>query len=116
MSDLELQIKNAAEKAVLHYITQGGWIMPNYESRIKLPPEILSEAWSLVDRESLRTKLAARIEDELVDRLVNHIAAEMATDVKQILSVKERREAIRELARQHFLSVMKEPLPVGASA
>lgn len=38
---------------------------------------------------------------------MNHMAAELATDIKQILSVKERREALRALAREHMDAVMK---------
>jgi len=107
MSNLEEQIKHAAEKAVLKYIGEGGWIQPDYNNRIKIPFEVLTDAWSLVDRESLKTKLAERIESELADRIVNHIAAELATDIKQILSVTERREAIRQLAREHMDSIMQ---------
>lgn len=104
---LEEQIKGAAEKAVLHFIGQGGWLMPNYEARLKVPPEILAAAWAMVDRDALQAKLKSRIEDELVDRMVNHMAAELATDIKQILSVKERREMLRGLAREHMDAVMK---------
>ena len=43
---------------------------------------------------------------ELAERIVNHMAAEISTDVKQILSVKERREALRALARHHMDSLM----------
>lgn len=33
--------------------------------------------------------IAERLESELADRMVNHMAAELATDIKQILSVRE---------------------------
>lgn len=105
-SDFELAVKTAAEKAVLQFIGSGGWLMPNYEARLKVPTEWMAEAWSLVDRDALKRKFAERIESELVDRMVNHMAAELATDIKQILSVKERREALRSLARAHMESVM----------
>lgn len=39
--------------------------------------------------------------------MVNSIAAELATDIKQILSVKERREMLRGIAREHMDAVMK---------
>lgn len=103
---IESQIKEAAEKAVLHFIGQGGWLMPNYEARLKVPVEMLAEAWALVDRAKLRAQITARIESELANRIVNQIAAELATDIKQILSVQERREAIRALARDHMDSIM----------
>lgn len=103
---LEEQIKHHAEKAVLHFITNGAWLQPDYQNRVTVPAGILQRAWDLVDQREIEKKLAVRIESELADRLVNHIAAEIATDVKQILSVPERREAVRQLARDHMQSIM----------
>lgn len=106
MSDFDKQVKDAAEKAVLHFVGGGGWLLPNYESRLKVPAEWIAEVWRLVDADKVRVQLAARLESELADRMVNHMAAELATDIKQILSVKERREALRALARAHLDKVM----------
>lgn len=106
-TDFELAVKTAAEKAVLQFVSSGGWLMPNYENRLKVPTEWMAAAWALVDQESLKRKLAERLESEMVDRMVNHMATELATDIKQILSVKERREALRALARAHFDTLMQ---------
>lgn len=102
----ETLIKDLAEKAVVKTITEGSWIMPNYDNRIKIPAEIVNGAWALVDTKKLKVQLARRLEAELADRIVNHMAAEIATDIKQILSVSERREALRAIARQHMDSIM----------
>lgn len=107
MTDFEFQVKAAAEKAVLDFVKSGGWLMPNYESRLKVPAEWLSECWRLVDSEKLKAKIAERIENELAERMVNHMAAELSTDIKQILSVTERREKLRGLARDHMDELMK---------
>lgn len=107
MTDFDKQVKEAAEKAVLHFVSSGGWLLPNYESRLKVPAEWMAEAWRLVDADKVRAQLAARLESELADRMVNLMAAELATDIKQILSVKERREALRALAREHMDAVTK---------
>ena len=107
MSDLEQAIKTAAEKAVLKFVQDGGWLMPNYESRLKVPVEWIADCWRLVDADKLKAKIAERLESELADRMVNHMAAELATDIKQILSVRERREMLRGLARDHMDAVMK---------
>lgn len=107
MSNFEQDLKTASEKAVLKFVQEGGWLMPNYESRLKIPVEWVAECWNLVDQEKLKAKIAARLEDELADRMVNHMAAELATDIKQILSVQERREMLRGIARQHMDAVMK---------
>jgi hypothetical protein len=106
MTTFEEQIKSAAEKAVLQFIGSGGWLLPNYESRLKIPAEWIADCWKLVDADKLKQEIAARLESELADRMVNHMAAELATDIKQILSVKERREMLRGLARDHMDAVM----------
>lgn len=107
MTDFELAVKCAAEKAVLQFVGSGGWLLPNYEARLKIPVEWISACWSLVDSDKVRAQVAKRIESELADRMVNQMAAELATDIKQILSVKERREALRALARNHMDAVMQ---------
>ncbi len=112
MSTFDEQVKAAAEKAVLKFVSEGAWLLPNYESRLKVPAEWIAECWRLVDADKVRAQLAARLESELADRMVNHMAAELATDIKQILSVKERREALRALAREHMDSVMKAGQPM----
>ena len=107
MKTFDEKVKEGAEQAVLKFIETGGWLMPNYESRLKIPVEWISDCWKLVDGQKLKEKLAERLENELADRMVNSMAAELATDIKQILSVKERREMLRQLARDHMDSLMK---------
>lgn len=111
MTDFEKAVKEAAEKAVLKFVQDGGWLMPNYESRLKIPVEWVAECWRLVDSAKLKAKIAERLESELADRMVNHMATELATDIKQILSVQERREAIRAIAREHVESITKLGTP-----
>jgi len=96
-----------AEKGILRILSDGAWVQPNYAGRIQLPKELMEEVWGMVDKKALKKKLVGRIEQELADRIVNAIAAELATDIKQILSVPERREAIRSLAREHMTSIME---------
>lgn len=107
MTDFEQAVKTAAEKAVLKFVGDGGWLLPNYEGRMKVPVEWVADVWRLVDADKLKQQVAARLEQELADRMVNHMAAELATDIKQILSVQERREALRALAREHMDDVMR---------
>ena len=107
MTGFENALKEAAEKAVLKIISEGQWIQPDYTNRFKIPPEMLDEIWQMVDVIKLKEAMAKRIESELADRLINHLAAEMATDIKQLLSVRERREALRSIARKHIDAVLK---------
>lgn len=102
-------LRAAMEKSIMHHISSGSWIMPDYANRIKLPPALISDVWAMVELDGIKKALAERVERELADRIVNHMAAEIATDIKQILSVPERREAIRALARQHIESLKPSP-------
>ena len=106
MSDFELAVKTAAEKAVLKIIGDGSWVMPDYANRVKLPSGFLEEVWKMVDQAKVKEQMTNRIEQELANRVVNAMAAELATDIKQLLSVSERREAIRAIAREHLEEIM----------
>jgi hypothetical protein len=108
MSEFENAISRAAQNAVLKMVSDGNWLAHGYGERFKIPEGMLSEIWSLVDIDALKRKMADRIESELAGRIVNHMAAELATDVKQLLSVTERREAIRSVAREHLSHIMQE--------
>lgn len=107
MNDFEKAVSQAAQNSVLKIISEGNWIATDYATRFKIPPEMLSQVWAMVDIEGLKRKMADRIESELADRIVNHMAAELATDIKQLLSVQERREAIRSVAREHLSHIMQ---------
>lgn len=107
MSPFEEALKQAAERSLLKVVTEGSWIQPDYANRFKIPADLLQDIYALVDRDALKAAISKRLEEELADRIVNLLAAEIATDVKQILSVKERREAIREVARQHLSGIAK---------
>ena len=102
MKDFEENLVNSIQQAMTRQINTTDFIAVQYDDRIKLPHAFLEKAWRDVDQEALQAKLTARLETELIDRLVNSIAAEVATDIKQLLSVKERREAIRSLARANI--------------
>jgi len=106
MSEFEKAVASAAQKAVLKIISDGSWIQPDYSNRFKMPVGMVEQVWAMVDVSKLKQKMAERLEAELAERIVNHMAAEIATDVKQILSVKERREALRHIAREHMQSIM----------
>lgn len=105
MTDFETRLKQAAEQSLLRIISEGQWVQPDYANRFKLPADFMAGVWGLVDAAGLQAQLARRLEAELADRIVNHMAAEIATDIKQLLSDKERREALRSLARQHIDSL-----------
>lgn len=102
MTDFETAVKHAAEKAVLKIISEGQWVQPDYANRFLLPKDFMADIWRLVDCEKIKQAMAERLEQELADRIVNHMAAEIAADVKQLLSNAERREALRAVARENM--------------
>ena len=102
MSDFEKDLMNSIKCAITNQVNETDFLQIPYDKKVKIPDEFMQKAWGLVDQEALMIKLAKRLEDELIDRMVNHMAAEIATDIKQVLGVKERREAIRSLARDNI--------------
>jgi len=102
MTDFETAIKHAAEKSVLKIISEGQWVQPDYGNRVQLPKTFMEDIWKLVDHEKIKKAMVARIEQEMAERIVNHLAAELATDIKQLLSNSERREALRAVARENM--------------
>jgi tryptophanyl-tRNA synthetase len=102
MTSFNAQLKEAMEKSILKMVQDGGMVQPNHRDRMKLPDGFMADVWGLVDLEKIKAQMAKRLEEELANRVVNHMAAELATDVKQILSVKERREALRAVARENM--------------
>lgn len=110
MSDFEIALKLASEKAVLKMIADGSWLAPDYANRFKMPVEMMADIWKMIDVNKLKRKMADRLEEELADRIINKMAEEISTDVKQILSVKERREALRQIAREHMDTIMRAGL------
>jgi hypothetical protein len=115
-ASLEQQIKSAAEKAILHSIASGNFFTLDYSGRTKITAEFMADVWRLVDHEKVKMALAARLEVELAERIVNHLAAEMATDIKQILGVPERREALRAIARENINRICNPDPQASASS
>ena len=108
MNNFEEQLKQAAEKSCLKLINDGNWIVTNYNDRFKLPADFMTGIWEMVDVNKVKKEFAKLIEKELANKLVNQIAAEMSTDIKSILSIPERREAVRALARANIDTICKK--------
>ena len=112
MDKFETDLMNSVKCAMTKQISSTDFIKIDYANRVKLPDSFMAKAWALVDEEALLQKLATRLESELVDRLVNQMAAELATDIKQILSVKERREAVRSVVRDNIDMLTSGSCPI----
>jgi hypothetical protein len=105
--DFGQTVRGLAEAAIIKIIREGTWVQPSYQNRVQLPAQFMEEVWALVDTDKVKQELAHNIEKELANRLVNFIATELATDIKSVLSVKERREAIRAYVRKNLNQIVK---------
>ena len=99
-NDIEVSIRKQIQETRLVNIP--------YSGMFTVPQDFIQDIWDSMDKESIKQKLTDRLESELVDRIVNHMAAEISTDIKQVLSVKERREAIRSVCRDNIDSICKK--------
>ena len=96
----EVQLIEGIKQNMMNNLSKMDFIMPEYSNRIKVPADYYKKAWELVDHEKVMRNISIRIEQELADRIMNNIAQEMATDIKQLLGDKDRREVIRGKARE----------------
>ena len=87
----------AATKALINSLDNG--IAIPYECRYKVPADFFEGVWKLVDKTKVQELMAKNIEQELADRIVNKLATEISTDIKQLLSNNDRREELRTYAR-----------------
>lgn len=101
------KLQEVVQGQIIASIHKADLLQLRYDERFKLPESFIQDCWSLIDKDELKAQLSKRLEAELIDRLVNHMAKEIATDIKQILSVKERREAVRSVVRDNFDSLTK---------
>jgi len=105
--EFTVNVVRAVEHAVIKLLSKGDWLTIDYQSRPQIGGDLLRRAWATVDLDRVLAKLRERIEDMLVERICNAMATELATDVKQLLSVPERREAIRAVAREHLSQIAR---------
>ena len=90
-------LTKAAMNALMKTITDG--VVVPYENKYKVPNGFFEQVWKTVDMEKVKKEMANILEKELAEKVMNKMAQEMATDIKQLLSDKERREKIRSYAR-----------------
>ena len=95
----EQQLAEAVQQSVLKMVRDGSLVIPDYASRAKVPHAKVQELYDSVDWVRVKELCLARVEERCADHLLNAMATEMATDVKQVLSNKELREEVRAFIR-----------------
>lgn len=95
----EEQMMQAVEDSVLKMIRDGGFIMPDYANRPRIPSDKVQDIYAAINWDNVRRKVMDKVEDRCADHILNSMATEIANDVKQVLSNKELREEVRTFVR-----------------
>lgn len=95
----EEQLQEAVQHSVLKMVRDGAVVLPDYANRAKVPAAKVQELYDSVDWDRVRTLVIEEVERAVADKILNAMATEMATDIKQILSNKELREEVRGFIR-----------------
>jgi hypothetical protein len=94
------------ERSVLKKIGSGEWLQIDYKDRISIDVELLKDVYASLDMGRVKSILTDKLHNHIADKILNSIAAEIATDVKQILSQKELREDVRATLREKVREVV----------
>jgi hypothetical protein len=113
MSELtfEQQLTQAVQQSVLKMIREGNLVVPDYAARAKVPAAKVQELYDSVDWDRVRAIVIERVEERCADSILNNMATEMATDIKQVLSNKELREEVRSFIRAGIQRIAKATQP-----
>lgn len=95
----EQQLVEAVQQSVLKMVRDNALVVPDYAQRAKVPHAKVQALYDSVDWDRVNELCLSRIEERCADHLLNAMATEMATDVKQVLSNKELREEVRSFIR-----------------
>lgn len=93
------QLQEAVQYSVLKMARDGALVLPDYAGRAKVPATKVQELYDSVNWDRVRALVIEEVERAVADKILNAMATEMATDIKQILSNKELREEVRSFIR-----------------
>lgn len=99
------QVQQAVEKTVLDKLRKGEGVSIPYDA-VKISPEFIRECWALVSQDNIKKEIAAILEKEFAQRVVNKFETEVANDIKQVLNDKESRERVRAYIRENINSLI----------
>lgn len=97
VKQLSEDMLRSATNAIIKHLDDG--ISIPYDYKFKVPNNFFEAVWEKVDKEKVKQIMAENLERNIADKVSNKLAQELATDIKQILSDKEKREDIRSYAR-----------------
>jgi hypothetical protein len=96
------RIVQAMEDSLVAMIRKGDWILPAYESRIKVNMSTLRIVYDGIDMNRVLRLVQGKVEEHVADKILASLATELATDVKQVMTNRELREDVRAVIRSKF--------------
>lgn len=102
----EEKMIQAAQDAVVAQIKN--IVAPGYDARLKIPTDRVMEIHAKLNWERIQSLVLASAEQRVADCILNSMATELATDVKQVLSNKELREDVRSYIRAGIRKIASE--------
>lgn len=93
------QLTEAVQQSVLKMIRDGSLVVPDYAMRAKVPAAKVQELYDSIDWNRVRALCLEKVEEHCADTILNKMATEVASDIKQVLSNKELREEVRAFIR-----------------
>lgn len=103
----EQLLTEAVQQSVLKMAREGTLVLPDYSQRAKVPAAKMQELYDSIDWNRVRALCIAQVEERCADTMLNAMATEIATDIKQVLSNKELREEVRSFIRAGIQRVAK---------
>lgn len=93
------KIQQAVEDSVIQTVRKADWLRIDYSDRVVLPIADLRSMYNGLDMSKVMNGVKDRVEQHMIDSIMNSLATEVATDIKKILSNQELREDIRAIVR-----------------
>jgi hypothetical protein len=97
----EQEILRAARHSIVKMFNEGSFVMPDYANRMKVPTDLVTRVYGLIDYDTVIQILRPKINEMIADRIAAAMSQELTGDVKKVLSHEPTRLRLR-------LAVMNE--------
>lgn len=95
----EKSVVKAVQGSIIKKLSDDSLFEINYNDRVKIGSDKIREVYSLVDWNKIMGIVREKIELHIADKIVNNLATELGTDIKQIMCNTELREDLRATLR-----------------
>lgn len=96
----EKSIVKAVQESIIKKLSSDSLFEINYQDRVKIGSDKIREVYSSVDWNKIMGIVREKIELHIADKIINNLATELGTDIKQIMCNTELREDIRATLRE----------------